>query len=94
MLCQLYIRKCDSIFGNQNTMKKMQQFKYIFLILGVMLSGGILSQVVVKDTSYTVYQTYMKLNKNYPAIRIADPVKNAGIIATEEVVYIPRCAYQ
>ncbi len=65
----------------------MQQFKYLFLIFGVMLSGGIRSQVVVKDTSYTVYQTYVKLKKNNPAIRISEPIKNAGIIAAEEVVY-------
>ncbi len=39
------------------------------------------------DTSYTVYQTYHKLKKNYPDIKIVYPSYNKNIKFTENVVY-------
>jgi len=39
------------------------------------------------DTSYTVFQTYQKLKKNYPDIKIVYLSENKNIKATENVVY-------
>lgn len=39
------------------------------------------------DTSYTVFQTYRKLIKNYPAIQIVYPSENNNIKVTENEVY-------
>lgn len=39
------------------------------------------------DTTYTVYQTFIKLHKNYPDIKIVYPQKSDKITATENIVY-------
>lgn len=65
----------------------MKHFKYIFLISGLILTCSIQSQVIVKDTSYTAYQTCIKVKKKYPDIKIVEPVKNAAIIANQDVAY-------
>ncbi len=40
-----------------------------------------------KDTTYTTYQTWVKLRKNYPDIKIAEPIISKKIHQTENVVY-------
>ncbi len=40
-----------------------------------------------KDTTYTVYQTYNKLIKHYPQIKIVYPVTSNKIISNEDIVY-------
>lgn len=57
----------------------------VFLILTVFSYG--FAGSFEKDTSYTTYQTFIKLKKKHPEIRIAEEIKNTQIICYEDIVY-------
>lgn len=40
-----------------------------------------------KDTSYTTYQTWEKIQKNYPDVKIVYAVQDRNLISEENVVY-------
>ncbi len=45
------------------------------------------SKSIVRDTSFTVYATYIKERKNRPYIQIAQPAMPKGVKSKENVVY-------
>ena len=59
------------------------------LIIWLWLALAFSSQVfaIPVDTTYTVYQTYIKLQKKYPGIAIARPATNAAYTQVSDVVY-------
>ncbi len=59
----------------------------ILIVLGFVGTSYSLANNLNKDTTYTVYQTYIKLKKKYPDIKIVEPIKNTAIITNENVVY-------
>lgn len=64
----------------------------LFLTLCFLFSGNAYCQTVIidgipRDTSFTVYSTYIKESKKRPHIQIVTPQKNKDIIAKEKVIY-------
>ncbi len=53
------------------------------------------SKPIPRDTSFTVYQTFVKEQKNFPEIKIAQPEKPDNVVAREGLVYsvIEKTAY-
>lgn len=60
-------------------------FSILFLLNFQLLSLS--SQTIQKDTSYTVYQTYIKLKKKYPEIKLILPVTDKNLHSYEQLVY-------
>lgn len=61
---------------------------YIFILfIGFVLLSISGENKFPTDTSYTVYQTYIKLKKYYPLIKKVYPEKNNSIAAFEDLVY-------
>lgn len=58
----------------------------IIILLAILLFGS-KSLIAQTDTSYTAYQTFQKLKKNYPDIKIVHPGLNKKIQAFENVDY-------
>lgn len=59
-----------------------------FLLVWIALIPVFVSaQDIPRDTSFTVYGTYIKERKSRPYIRIAEPVKLKGVKSKENVVY-------
>lgn len=50
-------------------------------------SLNVFSQPIKKDTSYTVYQTYMKLKKKYPKIKIAKAIASPDLKMEKNIIY-------
>ena len=56
-----------------------------FLIISVFSYS--FSGTFEKDTSYTTYQTFIKLKKKNPEIKIVEAIKNTQIACYEDIVY-------
>jgi len=71
----------------KNNLKHIINIFSTISILLLTCSANVFSYSYQKDTTYTVYQTYNKLKKNYPQIKIVYPVISSKIKANEDVVY-------
>jgi pectinesterase len=68
-------------------MKSLIKPVVLIIILGQVLSLQIYAETLTKDTTYTVYQTYVKLKKKYPFIQPATQIQDKTISYYEDKVY-------
>lgn len=79
----------------------MNHFQRIFaLSILILFSGELFSQpenrmVIQRDTSFTPYQAWIKIRKDFPEARIVKPQLPAGVQAETDVVYaiLPNTPY-
>jgi pectinesterase len=58
-----------------------------FLFFGMLLNAQTKYLAIPLDTSYTPYQSWIKIKNNYPEARIAYPQLPKGVLAEENLVY-------
>ncbi len=75
-----------SVFNHTKNVRKIIVQILPFIILCSGNTHFVFAEFPV-DTSYTVFQTYQKLKKNYPDIKIVYPSENKNIMSTENIVY-------
>lgn len=71
-------------------MKRYKAYSLILLSWIFLLPILVVAQGIPRDTSFTVYGTYVKESKVRPYIKIAEPSMPEGVKSKENVVY---CAY-
>lgn len=59
----------------------------VFLLVGSMLPAQVIIDGIPRDTSFTVYNTYIKESKKRPYIKIVRPHLPDNVIAKEGIVY-------
>lgn len=59
----------------------------IFLLATNILSGQAMIDCIPRDTSFTVYSTYIKESKKRPYIKIIPPYLPDNVVAEENIVY-------
>lgn len=60
-----------------------------FLLLFISLFTTFNSEAIVipKDTSYTSYQTFQKIRKKYPTVKLLEPLNDNNLQSFEQLVY-------
>lgn len=67
-------------------MSLVKPFSIVFFYILVCVFN-ISATTFEKDTSYTTFQTWKKIQKKYPDIKIVYPIQNRNLISEENVVY-------
>lgn len=67
----------------------MNHFKFQLLIQLFCFVFSLSAEVyeIPKDTSYTSYQTYIKIRKKFPDIKLVEPINSSQLECIEQVVY-------
>ena len=59
----------------------------IFLFLFLYCINVLKADTFEKDTSYTTYQTWVKMQKKYPDIKIVNPIQDKNLSGIEDLIY-------
>lgn len=59
----------------------------VFLLVGSLLAAQVVIDGIPRDTSFTVYNTYIKESKKRPYIKIVKPHLPDNVVAKEGIVY-------
>lgn len=62
-------------------------FGFCFLSQALLAQSKLIEKKIPRDTSYTVYQRFIKLQKKYPDATPAKPVLPEGVVAERNLVY-------
>jgi acetyl esterase/lipase len=62
-------------------------FISIFFLISLQVFSQKVQPEIPRDTTYTIWSTYIKLKKQYPHIQVVKPFQNLGIIQVNDIGY-------
>ena len=77
-------------------MKRISLIVFAFCLMGLVSNAQLVTiDGIPRDTSFTPYQAWIKLKKEFPQAQIVRPVLPEGVLAEKDVVYatLPETSY-
>lgn len=68
-------------------MDTTKKLLYVLFFIQLFICQSNIAVFLPRDTSYTTYQTFQKIRKNYLGVKIAEQIKNESLSESRELVY-------